>query len=269
MNARALCLFMAANLFVVASCSNNEDRSPDPARPFPYAKPPASTMQLDIRDLEQEAALAPTGVCHALSALAVAWIDANVILRLALPSAAFDACLHQMPVYLGSDVWRWTAFGGVGQSAWTAELSGQLREGDQIDWAMRISGTMLDLDQFLWFDGSCDVGARSGIWHYYDPGTTYSRRELVRCVWSLPMPSSEDRELEFENVTTGSAEFGDILRYELADSIADITFLDTSQPATSRVHWDLRDGVGMAISATGDTCCWGARSAGYPDVECP
>jgi hypothetical protein len=70
-------------------------------------------------------------------------------------------------------------------------------------------------------------------------------------------------------MTNGSGELGDILRYELADSIADVSFFDASEPATSRVHWDLRDGVGLAVSAAGDTCCWGARSAAYPDVECP
>lgn len=269
MNARALCFLLAASLPVVGSCSDDKDESPDPATPFPYAAPAVATMELNVADLDQGAALASTGLCHALSGLLVTWINANVVVRLAIPAATLDACVHQSPVYLGGDRWRWTATRGVGGSAWTAELTGLVRSEHHVDWEMRVTGTVLHLDRFLWFDGSSDAAARSGVWHYFDPGSSQAQTELVTCSWSLPLPGSEDRELQFENVESGSDGLGDILRYELADSIAEVAFLDSSVPATSRVHWDLRDGVGMAVSAAGDTCCWGSRSASYPDVECP
>lgn len=268
MNDRFLRLFAVASLLMVVACSNDKDNSPDPATPFPYARPSVATMQMNVTDLEQVTTLTPTGVCHALSALAVAWINANVAVRLVIPAAAVDACFHQVPVYLGDDSWRWTAAGGLGLQAWTAEMTGHARSENQIDWAMRISGTALQLDRFLWFDGPSDTAARSGIWHYYDPASPGTSRELVSCMWSLPLPLDTDRELEFENVATGTAGFGDLLRYELADSIADISLYLASEETTSRAHWDLRDGLGLAVSAGGDTCCWGARPT-YLDIDCP
>jgi hypothetical protein len=263
-------LLASLAVLAVLSCSNdNGDKNPvDPATPFPYATPSLSTVQPDLGDLQQQQrAFAAKGLCHALSAVAVSWVNLNVAVRLAVPIAAFGACLNAHPVYLGESTWRWTANGGAGSPAWTAELTAHDAGSGNVDWSMRISGTLLALDRFLWFDGQCDTAAQSGIWHYYDPANRPASEEAVRCTWSLPSSPSAPRSIVFENMTAGQPDSGDRLRYELADSIASIGFDDASPPGTTRIRWDLRDGAGMTVTASGDSCCWGDRPL-FPDIVC-
>lgn len=256
-------------LFCLSSCSDDKGPSgPDPQTPFPYTIPSVSTMQLNLEDLDQGNPRRPAGVCHAVSALAVAWVNVNVAIRLAVPIATFSACLQQQPVYLGDNTWRWTAGGGVGNGAWTAELTAHVASAAQIEWSMRVSGTPQGLDRFLWFDGTSDSVARAGVWHYYDPASRATPVEWIRCAWSLPEEPTASHEIAFENVYAGDPGYGDRLLYEVVDSVAAVILEDAGQATAARVHWDMRTGSGMAVSASGDSCCWGARPL-YPDVDCP
>jgi hypothetical protein len=198
----------------------------------------------------------------------VAWVNVNVQARLLIPEAVLIACLQQPSVYIGDSTWRWTATGGAGVDAWTAELSAKAVASTPIEWAMRVSGTARALDRFLWFYGECDVAANSGFWIYYDPESPDLAKETIECTWSFPAGSDEDRSLDFENVDAEADEYGDVLHYGLADSIATISFTDASAQGTTEVRWDLRDGAGRTVTAAGDTCCWGARPL-FEDVDCP
>lgn len=262
---------LLASLVVLAivSCSNdNGDKNPvDPSTPFPYATPSDASVQPDLDDLQQQYAFAPSGVCHALSAIAVGWVNLNVALRLAVPIAAFGACLSVQPVFLGNSTWRWTTTGGAGNLAWTAELTAHDAGAGMVEWSMRISGTPMQLDRFLWFDGQCDTAAQAGVWHYYDPANRLAPTETIRCTWSLPASSAAARSIVFENRTTGQPESGDRLSYGLVDSLASIAFADADLPGTTRIHWDLRTGAGRTVPASGDSCCWGDRPL-YPDIAC-
>lgn len=268
---RRLILGLAVAALCLAGCSEDEKKptGPDPNTPFPHARPAVASMQVDVQDLAAPgAALKPQGICHALTALVVGWINLNVQVRLALPAAALNACLRVPSVYLGDQTWRWTASGGQGSNAWTSELTATIVSASRVDWAMRISGTALQLDRFLWFEGHGDPTARSGVWEYHDPNSSQPSASVIECTWSFPTSEDEERTLEFENVQVGAAEFGDLLHYELADSIASVSFLDASVPATTAARWDLRDGSGRATNAQAETCCWGPRPL-FPDVVCP
>jgi len=261
----ALLAFVA--VLAVLSCADDDSNPVDPSTPFPYTTPSVATVQPNLSDLQEKAIVAPSGVCHALSAVAVAWVNLNVAVRLAVPIAAFGACLNSQPVYVGESTWRWTATGGLGINAWTAELTAHDAGGGNIEWAMRISGTPLGLDRFLWFDGTCDTAAQAGMWHYYDVARRPAHEETVRCTWSLPASPTATRSIEFENRTTGELESGDRLVYALADSIASVAFHDADPVGTTQIHWDLRDGAGMTVAANGESCCWGARPV-YADTLC-
>jgi hypothetical protein len=266
-----LLALVAVAVLGVAGCSEDEEKPTgvDPNTPFPYAEPAVATMQVDVEDLgEGGYALGPAGICHALTTLVVAWVNLNVEVRLLIPEAALVACLQQPPVYLGNSTWRWTANGGQGAGAWTAELTGTLASATQVEWVMRVTGTQLNLNRFLWFDGRCDLAAQAGDWVFYDPASPATPKAVIQCAWSLPAATEADRTLDFENVDTTAPEYHDLLHYALADSIALISFTDASAQSTTEARWDLRDGSGRAISAQGDTCCWGARPL-FPDIACP
>jgi hypothetical protein len=265
---RSVCAVVLSFGLISVSCKKDSGPvKPDPNTPFPYAAPGAATMTMDLSDLAQGTPLGPEGLCHAVSALAVAWANVNVVARLAVPVAAIDACVHTTPVYLGTDTWRWTASGGSGTGAWTAELRGQKTGQNRITWTMDVSGTPQHLDRFSWFDGEADTQARSGVWHFYDPASPLSSRELVRSAWSLPEEPGASKLITFENTEPGSQGLGDRLGYALAETQASVSLLDASTQTTTTVEWNLLTGEGRAISAQADTCCWGARPL-FQDLPC-
>jgi hypothetical protein len=261
----------------LAGCSDDDDdnQGVDPETPFTASIPSTQSMELEVNDLQTTGLTArPAGLCHGLTSLAVAWINLNVVAHLAIPEAVLAACLQQPSTYLGNSRWQWTCTGGQGGGTWTAVLAAQVEGGvlnpvEEVSWEMQISGTTLALDDALWFDGNCDVDAREGVWIFYDPQSVGTPQAVIRSEWDLSAAAEEDRTLTFEAIDAGTAIYGDELAYALIDSIGSITYFDASASATFAARWDLRDGSGRAISAQGDTCCWGARNLLFPDVDCP
>lgn len=262
---RWIAVILAGATVLGTGCSD-EPSGPDPNTPLPYATPSSGTMQMDLSDISS-GTRSPQGLCHATSVIAVTWVNLNVIARLAIPVAAFSACIEQTPVFVGDDTWRWTASGGAGANAWTAELEGTAVGGTEVAWAMYISGTAQGFDRLLWFAGTSDVAAQSGYWLYYDPASPDTPREIVRCDWSLPVATGTDRTVTFENVDTTSNDVGDRLEYELAGTAASVTFVDT-QDGTTSIEWDTSTGAGTTTPANGTPCCWGPRPT-FDDVACP
>jgi len=267
---RRLLGLLAALVLVSCGGDHKDSNKPDPDTPFPYAKPSLETMQMDLHDLGSgQSPTSAAGGCHALSTLAVAWINLNVVLRLAVPMSAFAACLNSQPVYLGDDTWRWTATGGQGADAATGELEAHVVSQTQIDWSVRVSGTQESYDRFLWFAGSCDPSALSGVWHYYDPASRTTPREVIRCTWSQGSMPGAPRQIEFENAEQGAADLGDVLSYEVVEYTASIMLVDASDADTAWVSWNTITGEGRTETPHAGTCCWGSRDLGYPDVTCP
>lgn len=269
---------LVAAVLLLASCSddNDDNGGPDPDTPFPATAPTNATMQVDTSDLAETGdgeetlpRLGAQGICHALSALVVAWVDANVAIRLAVPAAALNACLLRQPVYLGDGTWRWTANGGGGEDAYTSELTAHILSEEQVEWSMRVSGTQLQLDRFPWFDGLCDHAAQAGYWRFYSPNDPQTPRQVIRIDWTRPTP--HEANLTIENTDTEAAHFGDQLEYIWEEPNARIQFVDASGGGadTTRVAWSVAGGQGMFVSASGDSCCWGPRNEGYPDGACP
>jgi hypothetical protein len=256
------CLLSMA--FLLGGCL--DPSGPESSTPFPYATPSGGTMQIDVSDLSS-GTRSPQGICHAGSAFAVAWINLNVVVRLAVPVAAFNACIARTPAFVGNNTWLWTASGGFGPNAWTAELEGMVMGGTQVAWTMRISGTAAGYDHLLWFTGASDVAARSGTWTYYDPASPDTPAEVVQCDWSLPVATGEDRAVAFEVVDPGSADVGDRLEYELSGPAASVSHFDASAGTTATIEWDTQTGVGTFTPDGGNPCCWGPRPT-FDDTAC-
>lgn len=257
---------LAGLFLLLAGCGDDGPVSVDPNTPFPAVVPPVTTMEMDLSDLASTNALRNAGLCHAVSAVVVAWANVNVVLRLAIPVAVFSATIAQTPVYLGGNTWRWTANGGALTNAWTSELTAS-REDDQIRWAMRISGTAAGLDRFLWFDGLSETTANTGEWHYYDPASPAQPRELVSCTWVLPQATGEDRVVTFENQDAQALQFGDALEYSLSGTVAGVNFFDASENAATTIRWDTETGQGSLTNPADEACCWGPRPT-FDDIPC-
>jgi hypothetical protein len=268
---RALtCAFVLSAALIASGCKDDgKPTGVDSNTPFPESIPPVSTMQADVSDLSSQG-LAPQGLCQAASALVAAWVNLNVGVRLAIPVAAFTACVANTPVYVGGNTWRWTASGGAGEAAWTAELTALVREVEgtgEVDWTMQVSGTQLGLDRAVWYDGTTVGAATSGSWTFYDPASTDPPEPVISCDWTREGTPGDDRTLNFENIHQGDENLGDVLRYGLAYPVANITYTDASGENSATIAWDVGDGSGQFTPAQGEPCCWGPRP-GYPDQSC-
>lgn len=279
---------VACSVFLMAACSDENDDGDeiDPDTPFPHSVPTAQSMTADVSDLSEEGlaesasdrgplaadgsapGTALRGLCHAASAIAVIWINANVALRLAIPTAAFAASVQEDPVFVGDQTWRWTATGQSQGTSWTAELSGTIVGPSTVDWAMRISGTPFELDRFLWFDGQANGSAQNGFWHYYDPRGEDPTDETVRIDWILPPVGTADQVVTFENRVEGTSEFGDQLRYVYSGSGFTVELDDVSAGGRVTIVWNESTGNGSLTNLEGDQCCWGPRPT-FDDLACP
>ena len=259
-----LSLILAVALVPIGlGCGDDEI---DPNRAPTFTVPAPGTMAVDVSALNAKPA-ASAGVCHGLSALVVAWVNANVAVRLAVPTLAFAAAVAEHPVYLGDETWRWTTTGGLGNT-WSAELEATVDNEGNVDWTMRISGTSQALNRFLWFSGTSNRNAVSGVWHYFDPQSPAESRELVEAEWSRASNAgAASQELVFRNVDTQSPDSGDVLAYSLTGQTAAMEFEDASEVKTSSVWWDVVTGEGSATNPQGETCCWGPRPE-FNDVSC-
>ena len=271
MRLRAVPLLLLAWTLIPLSCADDDKpTTPDPATPFPYAKPAVSTMQVDTSDLAGEGAIDKSGPCHLQTRNLALWVDAVLIFPFSIPVGAFGACLLRDPIYLGNATWRWTATGGTGSQEHTDELTARLLGESQVEWALQVSGTQHDLDRFLWISGVSDTAAREGEWRFYDRQSPQTPREVLRISWSVDDALGGSAELLIDVTDGDGARFGDRLRFEASavQAVLSLEDLAGGETDTTSVRWNRVTGDGRMVSAAGDTCCWGERP-GYGNIDCP
>lgn len=274
-------LLLGAAFLLSAACGcsdDDDDTGVDPDTPFPAMRPSGETMRVDTSDLATDGLTlestpqlhrdaSASGICHAASAFVVAWTNLNVVLRLSIPALLLDTTLQAQPTYVGDETWRWTASGGTGMDAWTAELEGRI-DGEPafVAWTMRVSGTRLGLDRFVWYTGTSQMDAEGGTWRFYDPLDAEEPGEVFFVGWEEDV--SDRALIVFENRDDGTDEFEDLLTYERDGDLLSLEYFDRSANATTRIEWDRTTGEGQTTDAEGMTCCWGPRPS-YDDVDCP
>ena len=252
---------LVAGLSVNWGCSD-DDEMVDPD--FPHTVPTGGSMEIDAEILTAPGGLARGGGCHGIAAFVVGWTNLNVAVRTAIPVAVFVAAASNPPEYLGDQTWRWTASGGAGGGAWSASLTGHIAASDRVEWSMALSGTVLQLEDFIWYDGFSNPGATLGEWRYYDPATPNERNQVVLCTWDAS--AFDDRHLSFENTKEGAPENGDVLTYAVEGDLAFLEFEDADDEQSARIDFLLTTGEGSATNNEG-ICCWGPRPD-FDDVTC-
>ena len=256
---------LLATQFGTIGCS--KDDKPEVTDPvFPGELPSPATMQIDVSDLSDAGSPALSGPCHAESAFLVTVANALVVVALATPVAVLGVTVQQEPVYAGNQTWRWTASGGSGGNAWSSEFDGHVANPTTVEWTMRVSGTPLGLDEFVWYTGISNVAASSGSWTFYDP---LDLGEIGETLYSTYAIVSEDTAtLTFEDRNDNGSGFGNELTYDAAGDDLSVSFLSATEDATFAVEWSRSTGAGEQTDFQGERCCWGARPD-FDDVQCP
>ncbi len=260
-------LFGLLVLVACLSCSDDDKPTTNLNPPFPHTLIPVETMMMDVTDLSSETAPAKSGACHFLSASIVTWVNANVMVRTALPALAIASCLANESDYIDYIVWEWGTSGGSGEDAWTATLTGTVAGPDSLYWAMQIDGTSQDFTDFLWFEGISNFTATAGSWSYFDPDSPNEPSVLILSNWAVEL-GTENKLVNFINVDHLDDGFQDTLTYLISENQASVSFLDFSAQGTTTVAWDLETGAGTTTSMAGESCCWGDRPT-FDDVDCP
>lgn len=210
------------------------------------------------------AAAAPArvaGVNWAAAALSVSVANLAVVLHTAVPVATWTAARAQQPTFEDGQ-WHWAFSTTQGEQSYSGDLAGYL-DGNDAVFEMRVSSSLLQLEDFLWYTGRGEVGSNAGVWTFYHPefGTT----AVGEISWSHP--TDDTWTLTF-SATAGSQE-GDELEYAIDGTSRTVTFFDASDERTSEIHWDQQTHVGYIIAPNyneGQKACWDGTLANTPCV---
>lgn len=156
----------------------------------PPSLPPAESMSIDFSNFtsgkkSSDLVIDYKGIedSHYQFAVIVAGIW-NLIINttLIVPVTSFKLAENQTPVYLDDKTWQWSYSVTAGGSAYSARLTGQIRESDVI-WKMYISKTGTGaFTDFLWFEGTSLIDGTGGEWTLYQSST--APVEILEIKWT-------------------------------------------------------------------------------------
>jgi len=230
---------------------------------FAYTMPDSAVFTPTLTHLgtdETMAALVP-GTCHLASVIGVAWCNSVVFLYTVVPTLAFVAALTTPAVWIPPTTWQWNYTVEDAEVMLQAEV---VAAREEVDWEMRISGTNLALDEFLWVSGTSAFNAGDGHWILNDATAAPVENPGLRVEWQYS--AMDDRQLNYINVLETSEAYGDSLIYTVDGTSASVHLHQVTEGVTD-VEWDLETGSGQLTNTEGSTCCWGPAPA-YLDEDC-
>jgi hypothetical protein len=225
--------------------------------------PSVETMAIDFGQMANEAKSANTVKTNwVYSATSVGIWNIIIGVTFAVPVACFAEAFNNQPTQINDLTWQWEYSVNFENSTYQARLQG-IFISDQIQWRMYITKTD-SFDDFLWFEGTSEIGRRSGEWTFYHSPEFPER--MIEIDWTTDgekvgeITYSYVRELEDDKF------YGSTLTYGLQnmefDAYANIhaynsnsdTFTDTS------IEWNRTNYAGriMAEHIFADTewHCW-------------
>ena len=107
---------------------------------------------------------------------------------------------------------------------------------------MQVTQSTLNWDDFVWYDGHCELDFSEGVWNFYQTTTPDTMVETVTLNWEYA--SETDRSLVFENVKTGSSSIGDQLTYAVDGDSTRMEYFDASTGITSKIVWNTETAAG-------------------------
>jgi hypothetical protein len=234
----------------------------------PPVLPEVESMEFDIDFFQSGGAgpsaagpLAVAGLNWTAAALSVATANLAVVIHTVVPVATWRAARLQTPVFEDGQ-WHWRFSTSEGGQTYGGDLTGYTEDGDLIA-EMRITASVLGLQDFLWYTGTAPLGGTTGEWIFFDPQAPST--VAGRIDWSHP--GTGVWTLAFTAVSGPDA--GDELAYDVDVTSRTVTFVDASAGTTAEVHWDSATLTGYIIAPNyngGLKACWDGTLA---NVACP
>lgn len=207
------------------------------------AIPPTESMMIDLSLFSTGAAAqkissVQSQVHFGTAVLTLSIVNITVAVYLTVPAILLGAALNQDPVWDSEDgKFHWIFTAQNGQTNFAADLAGWIDVGaKKARWEMAVTQAVLQMDDFIWYDGSCNFTATEGQWMFYDFQQPQSQVPVIQIDWQIPNDTL--RTLIFENVFDGNANEGDQLTYQVDGDTARVTYLDVSESITSMIVWN-------------------------------
>ncbi len=170
--------------------------------------PPESAFVIDFSDFQHNGKSTQTYENWSVAAVTAGVWNAILTVTLAVPVAAYVEAIHQEPVRLDNDSWKWSYPVTVESINYTAELLADV-SGSTVEWKMYVS-QQGGFSNFLWFKGTSDILRTHGDWTLYLGPLTNT--EFLKIDWNRDWENSTGDVL-YTNMLSGTEGYGDYVHY--------------------------------------------------------
>jgi len=243
---RFVFIILLTACFLIMSCTE----TPVENEETPPVMPSAETMTIDLSlfgnsgaQSAAKAGIPESKLNFGAAALTLSVVNITLALHLAIPVVLWGTALSQDPVLATDGKFHWIYSAETGWVTYEADLAGWVDvENPSVHWEMGVTQSVLHLDDFIWYDGSCNITATEGSWRFFDYRQPDQPVQVVRIDWQIQ--DETHRLLEFENVFQGDANLGDVLSYQIDGDTARVQYFDHSENVTAKIIWSLNTHAG-------------------------
>lgn len=241
----------------------------------PPELPPASSMEMDFTDFDQEhsnefssmemAAESESYSNFGNAAIRALFMKAVVNVNLAIPKALLKAAEHADPELNENEEWVWSYSKTADNKEFEVLLVASMETENEALWQLFVTNPELGLDNHLFFEGMTTPDGKSGTWTYYqllgdEPGDAVSEVS-----WNVE--DEDRRELRLEILSDRNGHMGDSIEYEFDAPVKRATYYNAEQDETTEIVWntETREGYLMAPDYNeGEQACWDSGLANIP-----
>ncbi len=245
-----------AMTMVYSSCEKDKEASPPEL-------PPENAFLMNMLDFKSEKSTAQLTYHNfnvAVTSIAV-W---NAILKstLAIPVVSYAEAFNHEPVKVSDDTWKWSYNVEVLSITYTAELYGKIA-GPDVEWEMYI--TQEDgFQEFLWFEGVCDIGRTEGSWTVYE--NPINANEFLSIEWTRDW-NTNTGDIRYTNIKPVVQGNGDYIYYGSTTGEDFNTFYniyDSSEDKLVEILYNTESHAGR-IFYQDEWHCWDEN---FQDINC-
>ncbi|WP_141691483.1 hypothetical protein [Rhodohalobacter halophilus] len=263
-------LFAIAGSLLLMSCSNTTGSFEDQ----PPHLPPAESMNMDFSLFEDEnsdtgkenLSINNESYSHFLNAAVRAAVLKTIVdVNLIIPKSLYIAAENADPELNEDGEWTWTYSSQASGNTFNVRLVASESNG-AISWQMYLTGSAMELDNILLFDGEVSPDGTEGRWTYYAIFCDHAGSAVSRVDWSVD--NEENLSLRLEVLSDRNGNLGDYIEYIFDAPVKTATYYNAGEDQLTEIEWNSETKAGFLIAPNynnGEQACWDSN---FQNVEC-